>query len=127
MGLVELAMMTKSRLISMALAGTLGPREMWLAAKGATKYAAAVAAGRVRPEAEAGAFAGVCSRCPEWTLEPTSKVGVVAGYCGRLDGVDGGGVAGPVCGCLVSLTVAGVVYPAGKAVVEGEVCPQGRR
>jgi hypothetical protein len=27
----------------------------------------------------------------------------------------------------VSLTVAGVVYPAGKAVVEGEVCPQGRR
>lgn len=124
MGLVELAMLAKSRLISMALAGTLGPREMWLAAKGATKYAAAVAAGRVRSEAEAGAFASVCSRCPEWTLEPTSKEGVVAGYCGKLDGL---GVAGPVCGCLVSLTVAGVVYPAGKAVVEGEVCPQGRR
>lgn len=124
MGLVELAMMTKSRLISMALAGTLGPREMWLAAKGATRYAAAVAAGRVRTEEAAGVFAGVCSRCPEWTLEPTSKAGVVAGYCGSLDG---NGKTGPVCGCLVSLTVSGVVYPAGKAVVEGEVCPQGRR
>jgi len=124
LGLIQLASLAKSRLISMALSGTLGPREMWLACKGAARYAAAVAAGRVRSEAAAAGFVAVCSRCPEWTLEPTSMDGVVAGYCGRLDGR---GKTGPVCGCLVSLTVAGVVYPAGKSVVEGEVCPQGRR
>ena len=107
-------------------AGQLTRRQVWGGIRGAAKYLPAMAAGRIRDEAEADACGRCCSTCPSHTERPIllDGVAVVAIYCGTI-GVEERGEK-PTCGCLTAITIDGVVQGAGKACVEGMGCGQGK-
>jgi hypothetical protein len=69
-----------------------------------------------------------CARCPEHVTygmkDHGGADGVVVGFCGGATGPEQG-QRGPVCHCVVSLTVCGQVRAFGKTLVRGEACPQG--
>lgn len=118
----ELAACSRARIVELARAGNLTPRQLWVAARGASKYLAAVAAGLVRPQAAADECAAICARCIERDTIDTSLDGVSCTYCGTHDGQ---GKQGRTCGCLVSITIHGATAAAGKTLVSTEQCPQG--
>lgn len=62
-----------------------------------------------------------CTTCVEH--ERYELGGVEYGFCGRFGEK---GKAGPVCHCLVTVTIRGVTKAAGKLLVKGESCPQER-
>lgn len=104
-----------------AIAGEIGPREFWTALRGAAKYRAAVAEGDIATDCRADQRMSECLDCPSRTCEPTSVAGVVAGFCGpAFEELP------DTCGCLITVTIDGNPWPAGKAVVSSETCPQGK-
>lgn len=109
----------------MAVGGELAPQHVWVALKGATKYALAIAS-RDTATADTGEWrAETCARCPLHTTRDTAAVSrkrpVVAIHCGDpfVEGAE-------TCGCLVAITVGGTVYAAGKTKVGSERCPSDR-
>lgn len=102
--------------------------KLWVGAKGAAKYAAAVATGDIADEVVAAArFEGWCMSCPsvKHRRARLQDQGVEVYYCGpeleeHFDSVM------PTCGCLVGLTVGGQAQPGGKTVVRSQMCPQRR-
>jgi hypothetical protein len=97
-----------AKLTALAQDGRLHADHLWVAARGATKYIAAIALGDEARGDLRGARLRACEQCP-------SRTGIdLSSYCGpafedRLDH------AAPTCGCLC----------AGKASVKSETCPQG--
>jgi hypothetical protein len=100
--------------------GEVGPREAWVAARGAAVFVDALARGDIRDGGAAGACAAACARCPSRRAYPTPAGEV--GTCGERFKV------GPhTCGCIVTLTTAGrELVPAGRSLVASLGCPQGR-
>ena len=111
------------RVVTLAKADQLEARYLWVAVKGAWKYARAVASGDVAGEDDARARVRSCDACSAADRVKTGKPGVVAVYCGR------GELAadGPTCGCLVGISIGGMpLGAAGKTQVASESCPRGR-
>jgi hypothetical protein len=109
-----------SELIRMALAGELGPREVWTALRGAEKYRRAVADGDVADPATQQARADKCWACPSSTSRTTSTAATGV-YCGQPMRET------PItCGCLTAIRIEGKTYAGGKTVVASEQCPQRR-
>jgi len=105
--------------VELAGRGELPPDVLWVAFRGAWRYAEAVARGDEADDATQAARIAVCPHCPALDRSATSKAGVVALWCGtRLDESKG------TCGCLVGLTINGQTQAAGKTRVESEKCPQ---
>jgi hypothetical protein len=119
--LQKLAGLGAETLMEKALSGELRGRHLWTAYRGAGEYRAAVAAGDIATEEEQARRVRVCGGCGRRTDEP--KAVGVAHWCGEAfeDRSDAGGT----CGCLVALTVDGVMHAAGRAVVGSEGCPLG--
>jgi hypothetical protein len=117
---VQLVTLATSELIRMALAGELGPREVWTALRGAEKYRRAVADGDVADPATQQARADKCWACPSSTSR-TTAANATGVFCGTpfRDGV-------MTCGCLVAVRIEGKTYAGGKTVVASEQCPQDR-
>lgn len=129
LGLLELAHLGTKELISLANSGEIRMRNVWVALKGANKYRVAVSKGDLRPVDKANACARACAGCPSRTTRPATVNGleVTVGYCGpMLEEVAANPSKGiqPTCGCLVTITFAGDLHPAGKSVVGSERCPQ---
>ncbi len=123
MTLLELLALGRERIVGLAKSGQLDPAFLWVALRGAARYAQAVASGDVADDATARERVAVCSVCPVHDVVATSKAGVFAGYCGTSD------VPGVSCGCLVTLTVFGddrTMTAAGKTLVGSERCPRGK-
>lgn len=108
------------RIVELAKSNQLEPRFLWVAVKGAWKYARAVAIGDVCSPIEEIHRVSKCAQCDAHDLNKTAKDGVWAGYCGQ------GETYGPnaTCGCLVTLTIAGRIEAAGKTKVASECCPR---
>lgn len=120
LGLHELAARAKR--------GELTIGSLWMGAKGAEAYVAAIARGDIAtPEQADARWAQGCAICPSRTVTPCSVT------------IDGGLVVtakhwcGPAlterpttCGCLLALTIDGVPVPAAKLCVRSERCPAGR-
>lgn len=123
MNLIDLLALGRERIVELAKSGELSPAFLWVALRGAAKYAEAVATGDVADAAAACHRAAVCGECGTHDVVGTSHRGTFAGYCGRVD------VPGVSCGCLVTLTVLGdspEPRPAGKTLVAAERCPRGK-
>jgi hypothetical protein len=109
------------RVVELAGRGELPPDVLWVAFRGAWRYAEAVARGDEADDATQSARIARCCHCPAQDQSATSKAGVVALWCGtRLDKSNG------TCGCLVGLTINGQTQAAGKTRVGSEKCPQGK-
>jgi hypothetical protein len=121
MSVTDLCRLGIDVLSAKAKAGEIGPREFWTALRGAAKYREAVARGDVATGCRADQRMSVCLTCPSRTCEPTSVAGVVAGFCGEAFEE-----TATTCGCLVTVTIDGNPWPAGKPVVSSECCPQDR-
>lgn len=109
-------------LADMARRGMLAPSHVWRALRGAARYHAASLAQDPPPDEVLAQRLDACMACEhrhEHEVQATSSR-IVAGYCGRPFQDQGQG--GP-CGCLVTCTVDGRHYPAGKAVLASESCP----
>lgn len=116
-------------LAAMAVAGDLPREHLWMAVEGAQTYRRAVAQGLVATADEAHRRAGLCAQCPSHTTAPSSALpSVLKGSCGPflLDRTADPDPAQRTCGCRVTLTVGGLLTPAGKTVAGNERCPQGR-
>lgn len=131
--LKELAALGGEELLALARRGEIRPRHLWVAAKGAEKYRAAIAAGDIAPEVTQELRASVCAGCTAAPVTFTKVVGggmdgVEKGWCGRAleEHQDSG-----ACGCLVVLrvkgqtTANGVIVPGAKVAVGSERCPLG--
>lgn len=90
---------------------------LWHAVKGASKYAAAVAAGDAADAIEAGRRAALCGSCPNRRDYRVPALGVTAAFCGPAFEDHGA-----TCGCLVQVSCR----PAGKVCVRSESCPSGK-
>jgi hypothetical protein len=108
------------RVIDLARANQLEARYLWVACKGAWKYARAVATGDAATNADQAARVRVCVACSATERVPTSREGLVSAYCGRGNRTEDG----PTCGCLVFITIGGVASAAGKTKVASEACPR---
>jgi hypothetical protein len=109
------------RVVELAGRGELPPDVLWVAFRGAWRYAEAVARGDEADEPERTRRIASCAVCRSLDESQTSKAGVVALWCGtRLDESNG------TCGCLVGLTINGQTQAAGKTRVGSERCPQGK-
>jgi len=118
MTLAELVKLGSGALVDMALSGTIRPRHVWTAFKGAERYRRAMADGDVAVITHAEARVAKCGECPRRTDHP-KEGGSVAHYCGNpFEELD----EGP-CGCLVGVTVDGAMLPAAKTLVASETCP----
>lgn len=87
----------------------------WTAAKGAAKYAAAIAAGDLADDETTARRRAICRECPSRVRLTVKGATSESDWCGppfesRLD------AALPTCGCLI----------AAKTAVASEPCPQGR-
>lgn len=123
MTLLELLALGRERIVGLARSGELSPAFLWVALRGAARYAEAVATGDVADAPTACHRAAVCGRCGTHDVVGTSQRGTFAGYCGRVE------LPGVSCGCLVTLTVLGdspEPRPAGKTLVSSERCPAGK-
>lgn len=93
----------------------------WTAAKGAAKFAAAVASGDVACDEDVAYRRGVCRACPSRERVQVPGASEPSDWCGPpLEDrtnvpltIEGKEV--PTCGCLL----------AGKTMVASEYCPQG--
>lgn len=110
---------------------------VWTAIVGASRYAAAVAAGDVAGEDAKALRIARCRTCPSLKVHSVPVLGGWAGFCGTPFEE-----AGSTCGCLVAsatalqdqegdaqiirLRVLAALTPAGKACCGSESCPQGR-
>ena len=124
----ELANLGAREAAALLVEGRLSPVQAWVAVKGAEKYLQAVKEGRVKQEQWADAAAKVCSKCDRrFEREIALKRDMAtATYCGVMGKEEFDAAARlRTCGCLVGLTVNGVVHGAAKTVVEGEACPGG--
>jgi hypothetical protein len=108
------------RIVELAKANQLEHRFLWVALKGAWKYARAVAIGDIASPIEEIHRAAICARCSAHDVVETSKAGVCAGYCGKTE-THG---ANSTCGCLVTMTINGQIEAAGKTKVASECCPR---
>lgn len=100
-------------LVRLARAGELGPSHLWVAAKGAAVYVAAIADGDVAPPDVVRVRRAACLGCSARTA--SSEPGAVLGFCGPpLVEVKTPGRES--CGCLLD----------GKIRVGSEACPRGR-
>lgn len=110
------------RVMSLVKSGQAPPEYAWTAFRGAWKYARMAAFGGEATVEASAARVAVCVACPASDATPTSQSETTAHWCGRSETV------GPnaTCGCLVYLTVGGVVTPAGKTCVASERCPRGK-
>lgn len=104
-------------LVRMALRGDLEPRHLWVAVRGAQKYREAVAHGDVASDAELRMRGERCQACPHATREPSAIAGTEKVYCGTP--FEPGE---QTCGCLVGVSVNGVLMPGGKPSVRTETC-----
>lgn len=127
LGLLELARIEVADLTKMALAGEIRVKNSWVAMKGSAKYLKAIATGDIRPVERAKTCALACAACPSRTTRPIMFNGleVKAGYCGTMLKEDFKSST-PTCGCLVSVTFDGQIFPGAKSMVSSERCPQGR-
>lgn len=96
--------------------GKVGLRDMWMAAHGATRYAAAMATGDIAPDGEIEIRRACCRACPSMMVERSDNAEGESAWCGKpfKDNMDD--PRRPTCGCLL----------AGKTAVASERCPQGR-
>lgn len=108
------------RVVTLAKANQLERRYLWVAVKGAWKYARAVATGDVAAPAIQGERLRRCVPCSASERAQTGKEGLTAIYCGRGNRT----ADGPTCGCLVGITIDGQTTPAGKTQVASEECPR---
>ena len=109
------------RVVELAGRGELPPDVLWVAFRGAWRYAEAVARGDEADDATQSLRIAHCCNCPALDQSQTSKAGVVALWCGtRMDESSG------TCGCLVGLTINGQTQAAGKTRVGSERCPRGK-
>jgi hypothetical protein len=109
------------RVVELAGRGELPPDVLWVAFRGAWRYAEAVARGDEADDVQQAVRIARCCHCPALDQSSTSKAGVVALWCGtRLDESNG------TCGCLVGLTINGQTQAAGKTRVGSEQCPRGK-
>lgn len=120
MSLYQLLAGGVERVVALAKANQLERRYLWVAVKGAWKYARAVATGDVAASADQVARLRCCVPCSASERVQTGKDGVVAIYCGRGNRT----AEGPTCGCLVGITIDGEATPAGKTHVASEECPR---
>lgn len=95
--------------------GKVGLRDMWMAANGATRYAAAMASGDVAPDIEIEIRRACCRCCPSMVVARSDNAEGESAWCGKPFN-DRLGEKLPTCGCLL----------AGKTAVASERCPQGR-
>lgn len=110
------------RIIELASANQLEARYLWVACKGAWKYARAVAAGDEATDHDQTARVRMCIACSACERIQTARDGLVSAYCGRGNRTEDG----PTCGCLVFITIGGVASAAGKTKVASERCPRAK-
>lgn len=102
----------------------MGPKEVFLAFRGAARYRKALSRGDVSSQKTADARAAKCYRCPSRSSGERNVAGMVPYYCGSL-GVETDDPK--TCGCFVAyLTMDGQVLPGAKVWVASERCPQDR-
>lgn len=127
--MVELAKLGGAELLSMAVAGTLERRHLALAAEGAEKYRAAIAAGDLATERvarERSCGPGGCAECPAISWTASRMGGVAKGWCGmKFEERLSGEPSQRSCGCLVLLSIDGKKHPGPKPWVKSEACPRG--
>lgn len=104
----------------MALKGELSPDKVWVSLKGAAEYFRSVADGDVAFEPVQQERLEKCQACKLSTTTKGTSAPGSSRWCGPKFKDQG---PGKPCGCLVGMTVEGVEYPAGKAVVGSERCP----
>lgn len=127
LSLRELAALGTEEVLAKATRGELQLKHLWVAAKGAEKYVAAVREGDIADPLIADLRAeGFCARCPSMTITETDLIAdgghVFKCWCGPALEEHAG--PRPTCGCLVGLKVNGKVIAAGKTVVGKEKCGQ---
>lgn len=122
MSLYQLMRGGLERVVDMAKANQLEARYIWVAVKGAWKYARSVASGDEAPDAVQTARVRTCIACSACERVPTSREQLVSAYCGRGNRTE----EGPTCGCLVFITIGGVAQAAGKTKVASESCPRAK-
>jgi hypothetical protein len=111
------------------LRGELSREHVIVAARGAEKYAVALARGDCAEDEVASERVNRCATCPSMTMTDTGSEldgGIVIKcWCGPALEDHTKGVL-PTCGCLVALRVNGQMLPAGKSLVGSEACDQER-
>lgn len=110
------------RIVDLAKADQLERRFLWVALKGAWKYARAAATGDVAHPDEQLRRVMTCAGCDALDRVQTSKSDIVSGYCGKTETTG----PNPTCGCLVMMTVGITISAAGKTKVASECCPRDR-
>ena len=108
------------RIVDLARSNQLERRFLWVALKGAWKYARSVALGDVAHPEEQLRRVMICAGCDALDRVQTSKNEITSGYCGRT--ITEG--SNPTCGCLVMMTVGLTISAAGKTKVASECCPR---
>ena len=96
--------------------GKVGLRDMWMAAHGATRYAAAMAMGDIASDLDIDIRRGCCRACPSMVVERSDNAEGESAWCGKPFKDYTTDAKRPTCGCLL----------AGKTAVASERCPQGR-
>lgn len=122
MNWIDMLNVGEARVKSIAREGRLDRRQVWVIARGAWSWVVSRVEHDEAPVPIQEARMACCVECEESTCEVVPGRGLAL-YCGAAEGQ---GKQGPVCGCLVAMTVAGQSLPAGKTTVGREACPQGK-
>lgn len=118
---LQFAAMGYEDLARLALTGRLTGPLVWMALEGAGTFLSALVRGDVAGKAERERRAQQCAQCPLRVDKVYRSVGATGGTCGDLDAGD---PERGTCGCRVTVTVKGRVYPAGKTWIASESCPR---
>ena len=129
--IADLALLGSAELAQMARDGELGPAKLWVAFKGAKKYAEAIARGDFATEGKVLRRLATCRDCPHRTTREVvlPTITVDAWHCGPAFEEHGKpGELSATCGCLQGISIRGeqLDRPAGAALVESHPCWQGR-
>jgi hypothetical protein len=120
MRLTDVISLGIDRVLDLAVKNELPSGHLWVAVKGAWKYATAAARGDEAHQIAQQERLLMCKFCSAIDWADTSDKTVRAGYCGKTQ-TEG---PNPTCGCLVAITINGRLEPAGKLRVASEHCPR---